>query len=182
MACLKVGRRIRCSRPREKVRSSGFCSPRTDSFLPRTLSAQRPHRFVSGPQPAGPDNGSDSDVEGAREQQQQQAAQKRSTRGNITGAELANEGDVIITEAKSKKRITLSLHNRDSVVCAVCGQTGHTAGFIGAVYALPLKATFGSHEFVVVHPLATAFARAAGVEGASHWSEKHASSAEPNDC
>jgi hypothetical protein len=43
----------------------------------------------------------------------------------------------VITEAKSKKRITLSLKNQDNVVCAVCGRKGHTAGFIGAVYEAP---------------------------------------------
>jgi Zinc knuckle len=73
----------------------------------------------------------DSDEEGIQELRQTQQAQ----RGNITSAEMPQEGDIIITEAKSKKRITISLKNRDSIVCAVCGQTGHTAGFIGAVYA-----------------------------------------------
>lgn len=53
--------------------------------------------------------------------------------GNMTSADLPLSGDVVITEAKSKKRITLTLNNRADVVCAVCGQSGHTAGFIGAV-------------------------------------------------
>lgn len=58
---------------------------------------------------------------------------------NIQASQLPQE-DVIITEAKSKKKIKLSMSTRDSVVCAVCGQTGHTAGFVGAVYVdCPVK-------------------------------------------
>lgn len=82
-------------------------------------------------------DGPDSDEEGAREQHAEDVAQvqQHNGRGNITSAELSSEGDIVITEAKSKKRIKLSLHNRDNIVCAVCGEKGHTAGFIGAVYA-----------------------------------------------
>jgi hypothetical protein len=97
----------------------------------RTSELQRDanFRFV-----AGADDGPDSDEEGIHGDQA--SVQVHRGRGNITGAEPTGEGDIVITEAKSKKRITLSLNNRDSIVCAVCGEKGHTAGFIGAVYEL----------------------------------------------
>ena len=92
---------------------------------------------------ADDDNDEDSDEEAVRNMQQTRQAQQQQQqqrRGNITSADMSQEGDIVITEAKSKKRITISLQNRDSIVCAVCGQTGHTAGFIGAVYVdCPVK-------------------------------------------
>ena len=78
---------------------------------------------------ADSDGDADSDAEGLDNLQAVRDAQ--ASRGNITAAELPSSGDIVITEAKSKKRITLSLANRHSIKCAVCGQAGHTAGFIG---------------------------------------------------
>lgn len=60
----------------------------------------------------------DSDEEALSEDQ-------RATQPNIVQSDLVlQEGvDVYIVEAKSKKRIKLSL-GQDNVVCAVCGQNG----------------------------------------------------------
>lgn len=56
-----------------------------------------------------------------------------------TGGDLPGS-DFVMVMAKSKKRITISLATQGSVVCSVCGQKGHTAGFRGAVYVdCPVK-------------------------------------------
>lgn len=100
----------------------------------RTRHATTEH--ASAVHPAEED-GADSDEEGL--QQNQSGLALAHSQHNIQASQLPEE-DVIITEAKSKKKIKLSISTRDSVVCAVCGQTGHTAGFIGAVYVdCPVK-------------------------------------------
>lgn len=55
----------------------------------------------------------------------EEAVEQERIQSNIVQSDLVlQEGvDVYIVEAKSKKRIKLSL-GQDSVVCAVCGQTG----------------------------------------------------------
>lgn len=55
---------------------------------------------------------------------------------NVTQQDLLEGESIDILQAKSKKRITISLANQHQVVCPVCGCTGHSAGFRGAVYAL----------------------------------------------
>eukprot|EP00892_Ulva_mutabilis_P011938 jgi/Ulvmu1/9116/UM005_0211.1 len=85
------------------------------------------------------EQGTDSDEEALQRDQSSIVATQISSQHNIQASQLQQE-DVIITEAKSKKKIKLSISTRDSVVCAVCGQTGHTAGFVGAVYVdCPVK-------------------------------------------
>jgi len=51
-----------------------------------------------------------------------------------SGAAADDPDAYVMRMAKSKKRITMSLATAGEVVCSVCGERGHTAGFRGSVY------------------------------------------------
>ena len=70
------------------------------------------------------------------------------TSASVEQTRIDQGEDIVIIEAKSKKRITISLANQGSIVCTVCGQKGHTAGFRGAVYVSVLPFSKLYHLFL----------------------------------